>query len=921
MSVLLGELSANVRADTRRFNLDLGDAENRGNRFASNISNQTQNLSGRFSSLGQSVSSSFSRIGESMQATGAKIQGLGASLTKNLTIPLAAAATAIFKFGKDFESELSKVVGLVGISQSQVNDWGKEILDLAPKLGKAPRELADALFYVTSAGIRGAESMEVLTMAGKASAAGLGETKTIADLVTSAMNAYGKENLSAAQATDVVTMAVREGKAEASELASSMGQVLPLASELGVTFDQVAATQASMTKTGTDAAEAATQLKSIMAGLIKPSKQAEEQLDAMGTSSSEMRKKIREDGLLSALMDLKDMTNEYGEEAMARVFPNIRALMGVLDLMGGSLEANKVTFDKVTDAAGTLDEAFKDATETLDFKWNQAISRVQSTAIGFFDTLKIFAIPLLEKFSDVLSFVSNKFSSLSTVMKKVVFILGAVAGLVGPVISGVGLAITVLGASLSAIGGVISTVSAVIGALNLPILGIVAGIGALIAIIATIISKFVSFKDVINIAKNAFSGFMEVIPKIASFLSSIFSPALDTIKKNLANINLKPIIDAFNNFKTTLESLFPFLKLLAEILGFVVVTAIGVVIGAINGLINAFSPLIAMILNLVDIVASSFGIIVGIFTGDGELIKKSFKNLWEALIGFVENLGRTVVYLIKGLITGIVNVFKGLYNTLVGHSIIPDLINGIINWFKKLPGAIISLISNLISGAVSRFNQFKSSVVSIISGLISGAVSKFNQFKSSIVSVVSNLVSGSVSKFQSITSKFIDIATTVKNRVVQAFNSLKSRITGTLGGINLYNSGKKIIKSLINGIKSMIGRVGETMSSITAKIRNYLPFSPAKEGALKDLDKIDFYSSINKALQNAKNKLEVPSVQLGEGLMKNISKSVIFDGKKMAGDSKSLSFNGPMNFYGIQDTYQLMKELRSTILRYSGRLI
>jgi hypothetical protein len=74
----------------------------------------------------------------------------------------------------------------------------------------------------------------------KAAAVGLGETKTIADLATSAMNAYGSDTLSASAATDILATAVREGKLEASELAGSMGGVIPIASNLGVEFHEVA---------------------------------------------------------------------------------------------------------------------------------------------------------------------------------------------------------------------------------------------------------------------------------------------------------------------------------------------------------------------------------------------------------------------------------------------------------------------------------------------------------------------------------------------------------------------------------------------------------------------------------------------------------------------------------------------------------
>ena len=111
-------------------------------------------------------------------------------------------------------------------------------------------------------------------MSAKASAAGLGETKNIADLVTSAVNVYGKETLSAAGATDILVAGVREGKAEAAEFAMSLGRVIGDANELGVSFDEVTATVASLTRTGINAAESTTQLRAILKGLTRPSKEA-----------------------------------------------------------------------------------------------------------------------------------------------------------------------------------------------------------------------------------------------------------------------------------------------------------------------------------------------------------------------------------------------------------------------------------------------------------------------------------------------------------------------------------------------------------------------------------------------------------------------------------------------------------------------
>ena len=102
----------------------------------------------------------------------------------------------------DYQSSMQKINGLVGISQKQVNAWSDDILELGKTLPQSPKDLADAMFFITSAGLRGKTALDALKQSAKASAAGLGETKVVADAVTSAMNAYGKKNLSAAQATD-----------------------------------------------------------------------------------------------------------------------------------------------------------------------------------------------------------------------------------------------------------------------------------------------------------------------------------------------------------------------------------------------------------------------------------------------------------------------------------------------------------------------------------------------------------------------------------------------------------------------------------------------------------------------------------------------------------------------------------------------
>lgn len=71
-------------------------------------------------------------------------------------------------------------------------------------------------------------------------------------------------------------------------------------------------------------------------------------------------------------------------------------------------------------------------------------------------------------------------------------------------------------------------------------------------------------------------------------------------------------------------------------------------------------------------------------------------------------------------------------------------------------------------------------------------------------------------------------------KVLEFVKSLPGKIVGALGDVGhlLYDAGKKLIQGLLDGIGSMIGKVGDVMGGIAHKIGNFLPGSPVKEGAL-----------------------------------------------------------------------------------------
>ena len=384
----------------------------------------------------------------------------GRSMTTGLTLPLAGAAAGAVKAAVGFETSMTQIQSLVGLSAETVQGFEQDVKRLSGETAQAPKDLADAMFFITSAGLRGADAVDVLEASAKAAAIGLGDTATVADLATSALNAYGAENLSAVQATDTMVAAVREGKLEASELAGSMGRVLPIASAMGVQFNEVGAAFAALSRTGTNAAEAATQIRGILASLLRPTKQSEEAMASLGLSSADLRTQIREEGLLATLKTLAERFDGQSEAAAA-VFGNIRALSGVMDLMGANVETTEQIFANMADTTGMLGEAFGVVSETSGFKLQQAMADIKAALIDVGDVLIPVIVPAIQSLAGFVKDLADRFAGMSSVTQNTIVGFAGIAAVAGPLLLLVGK----LAAAFAALNPWLLAVGAAVGVL------------------------------------------------------------------------------------------------------------------------------------------------------------------------------------------------------------------------------------------------------------------------------------------------------------------------------------------------------------------------------------------------------------------------------------------------------------------------
>lgn len=335
----------------------------------------------------------------------------------------AAVLGAAVQAAKEYQIELVKLNTLVGIQTEQIEEWDGAMKELAISTGKAPADIARAMFAIASGGARGTEAMELLEQSAKASAIGLGDMTAIGRTATAMLQAFGDEGLTAEKAIDVLVATVREGNLEASSLAGAFSRVLGPAKKLGSSVEEIGAFMATFTRLGGSTEEAATGLLNVFNLLIKPPKDAREAMEEYGLSIESVRKQITEEGLPAALNRMNEVLGD-NVDALGEVIPNTRALIGFLNTAGLQGEEFARIFMDIDESLGLTNEGFDTWGDTADATFSRFTSSLKVAGIAIGEAL----LPPLEALLRLITPLIAALGSLVDVIDDLVRFLGADLG-------------------------------------------------------------------------------------------------------------------------------------------------------------------------------------------------------------------------------------------------------------------------------------------------------------------------------------------------------------------------------------------------------------------------------------------------------------------------------------------------------------
>ena len=345
-----------------------------------------------------------------------RLGGFAANVGKAALVAGAGVAGASVKMAVDFEQSMANVFTLLpGMSDAAFADMGDQVLDLSAKMGVLPSEVVPALYDAISAGVPVDNVFAFMESATELAIGGSIEMSAAVDLLTTSQNAWAASGITAAEAADLSTLAVRNGKITMEEFAGTLSMVAPISAAFGVSMEDTAIGMAALTAQGIPARVAGTQLKGMFAELGKEGTKASKVFSGLaGESFPEF---IAAGGNLEGAMRILadsgdpiiDMFGsiEAGAGALALTANDMEGLAGTTaSFAEGAAGASAAAFAKMEETSARSMEKLRANVAVMGVQIGEKLLPVLAAVTGFI----VDNIPKWkEAFADVVGFVRTKF--------------------------------------------------------------------------------------------------------------------------------------------------------------------------------------------------------------------------------------------------------------------------------------------------------------------------------------------------------------------------------------------------------------------------------------------------------------------------------------------------------------------------------
>ena len=629
---------------------------------------------GKLKSLESQAATSASVLGSKMQVVGntlkdvgSRLTEIGTSLTQKLTVPLVAVGgIAVAKF-----AEVDKTMQLtnktMGNTADQADMLNKAMKDAASNSTFGMNDAATATLNFARAGLNAEEAAAALAPAMNLAAGEGGNLDTVSAGLVATINGFGGSFSEAGTYADVFANACNNSALNVDSLSSAMSVAAPVFSAAGYSVNDAALYMGVMANAGIEAEQAANSLKTGLARLVSPPKEAAEAMDKLGISvtnsdgtmkdSTQIQEELHDAfSGLSESEQLAAASAIFGKNQMAPWLALINTAPSDVNELSTALGTQGTTAEMASAMMGGFGGSIEKLKSSID---------VLTTSLG--EALA----PTIQQVADFIQGLVDKFNSLSPAQQETIAKIGLLVAALGPVITIVGGITSVIGTVVGAIGTVITAVSAVAGVLSAgggaaaalgaaiaalggPVTVVTGIIVGLIAVGALVIANWDKIKATATKVWNAIKATVSsVMSSIKATLTNVWNAIRTTITSVVNNIKAK-ITAVWNGIKTTISTV-------------------------VNGIKSAIS--------------TGFNAAKNTITNVMNGIKSKVTTVWNAVKTTVSNV-------VNGVKSTISNGFNAAKST------VSNIFNGIKSTISNIMNTAKSTVSNAINAIKAKF-KFK----------------------------------------------------------------------------------------------------------------------------------------------------------------------------------------------------------------------
>lgn len=692
----------------------------------------------------------MSEVGESLRTT-------GESLSKYLSLPLAAAGGAAMKFANDVDVATGRVQAGLGLTEKEA----KKLVDVAKDVwvegwGESLEEVSDAIVTVrNNMGDLNDEDLSKVTqgayMLAERFDADLNESTRAAGQL---MKDFGVDS---SKAMDMLTWGFQNGLDYTGEFLDTIREYSPQFSEMGWTGEQMM----NALKAGFDAGswsldKLGDSIKESHLRMGALDKATVEAYQSMGLNAEEYVSKISKGGkegnkafqeVIGKLMEVEDATlrNQLATDLFGTQYEDLREK--VIFAMAGAETSIK-------GLEGTAQRAQEALLNNFGKRLEKTFRKLQEAMVPLGTILLDMAEKILPIVSNAIKVLSNWFNNLSSTSQNVVVVIGLLLAALGPLL-------TVIGFVAQGVG----VLAGIFGAITAPIALVIAGIALLVGALVAAYTNSETFREKVN---GAFLKIKEIGLQVFEIVASFIGEKIAQIKQFWDEIGpqfLEAVTNVFNGIKAVIDFVMP-----------AVLFVVKMVWDNIKGVING----------ALDIIMGAIKVFTGLFTGDWSMMWDGIKQIlggaveliWNLLnLMFIGRILKGIGAFIKGIGTAFknfgtntVNFFKGLWDKIVSG--ITTWKNQVVerfeimrtfglNIFKAFGGTLKSIWDDIVIGVRTKITSLKDSAISIFEGLKTTVSTIFNKIKDFITNPIE-------------TAK--DTVLGIIDTIVSAFNKMKIKI-------------------------------------------------------------------------------------------------------------------------------------------------